>query len=39
MITDGEKWHYLAAKKLSALIRGITSNHAGDLLFKLSSFV
>ena len=27
MITDGEKWHYLAVKKLSALLRGITSNH------------
>ena len=25
MITDGEKWHYLAVKKLSALFRGITS--------------
>ena len=30
MITDGEKWHYLAVKKLSALIKGITSNHRGD---------
>ena len=30
MITDGKKWHYLAAKKLSALIRRITSNHYGD---------
>ena len=30
MITDGEKWHYLAVKKLSALIRGITSKHEGD---------
>ena len=27
MITDGEKWHYLAVKSLSALFRGITSNH------------
>ena len=27
MITDGKKWHYLAVKKLSALFRGITSNH------------
>ena len=27
MITDGEKWHYLAVKSLSALLRGITSNH------------
>ena len=30
MITDGEKWHYLAVKSLSALLRGITSNHNGD---------
>ena len=30
MITDGEKWHYLAVKKLSALFRGITSKHDGD---------
>ena len=29
MITDGEKWHYLAVK-LSALFRGITSNNNGD---------
>ena len=30
MITDGEKWHYLAIKKLSALLRGVTSKHDGD---------
>ena len=30
MITDGEKWHYLAVKRLSALFRGITSNNHGD---------
>ena len=30
MITEGEKWHYLAVKKLSALLRVITSNHNGD---------
>ena len=30
MIIDGEKWHYLAVKKLSALLRGITSKHEGD---------
>ena len=30
MITDGKKWHYLAVKSLSALLRGITSNHNGD---------
>ena len=31
MITDdGKKWHYLAVKKLSTLLRGITSNNHGD---------
>ena len=30
MITDGEKWHYLTIKSLSALLRGITSNNNGD---------
>ena len=30
MITDGKKWHYLAVKSLSKLLRGITSNHNGD---------
>ena len=30
MISDGEKWHYLRVKKLSAWLRGITSNHNGD---------
>ena len=30
MITDGEKWHYVAVKSLSALFRGITSNHKED---------
>ena len=30
MITDGEKQHYLAIKKLSELLRGITSNHKRD---------
>ena len=30
MITDGEKWHYLAVKKLSVLFKRITSNHKGD---------
>ena len=29
MITDGEKWHYLTARSLSALLKGITSNHDG----------
>ena len=30
MITDGKKWHYFAVKKITALFRGITSNHNGD---------
>ena len=30
MITDDEKWHYLAVKSLSALFRGITSKHEGE---------
>ena len=30
MITDGEKWHYLAIKILSALFRGIRGNNNGD---------
>ena len=30
MITDGEKWHYLAVKNLPALFKGITSKHDGD---------
>ena len=33
MITDGKKWHYLAVKSLSALFRGVTSNHNGDFYF------
>ena len=30
MITDGEKWHYLVVKSLSALFRRITGNNNGD---------
>ena len=30
MIIDGKKWHYLAVKSFSALLRGITSNQDGD---------
>ena len=30
MITDGEKWHYLAVKRLSALFREIAGNNHGD---------
>ena len=29
MITDGEKWHYLAVKSLSVLFRGIKGNNNG----------
>ena len=30
MISDGQKWHYLVVKKLSRLLRGITSKHKED---------
>ena len=30
MVTDGEKWHYLAVKQLPGLLRGITSSHKED---------
>ena len=30
MITDGEKWNYLAVKSLSALFREITDNNHGE---------
>ena len=30
MITDDEKWHYLAVKRLSVLFRGVTGNNNGD---------
>ena len=30
MIPNGEGWHYLAVKKLSALSIGTTSKHKGD---------
>ena len=30
MISSEEKWHYLAVKKISALLRGVTSKHYGD---------
>ena len=33
MITDGERWHYLPIIRLPALLRGITSNHQGDLYY------
>ena len=37
MITNGEKWHYLTVRSLSALLKGITSKHDGDS-FCLKSF-
>ena len=36
-VNDGKKWHYLAVKSLSALFRGITSNHVGEF-FCLNCF-
>ena len=33
MITDGEKWHYLAVKSLSALFLRIAGNHNGDFYY------
>ena len=30
MITDGNKWHYLAIINLSAFLEGKLSNHHGD---------
>ena len=31
MITDGtDNWYYLAVKRISGLLRGITSRHNGD---------
>ena len=30
MIADNKKWHYLAVKNISGLLREITSNHDGD---------
>ena len=30
MIANGDKWHYLAVKGLSALLKDITLNHDGD---------
>ena len=33
MITDSEKWHYLAVKGFSALFRGITGNNNGDFYY------
>ena len=33
MKKDEEGWNYLAVKKLSALLRGITSKHHGDFYY------
>ena len=33
MINDGEKWHYLAVKKISALLIGVPSNYVGDFYY------
>ena len=30
MISNGEEWHYLAVKELSALLKGIKSKNNGD---------
>ena len=30
MISNGEKWHYLTVTRISALFKGITSNHSSD---------
>ena len=30
MISDGEKYHYLAVTNLSGLLQGNSSNHRGD---------
>ena len=38
MIPNGEKWHYLAVKKLSALLRGITSKTNGGDFYCLNCF-
>ena len=37
MITDNKRWHYLAVKSISELLRRITSNHDG-YFFCLNCF-
>ena len=41
MILNGKGWHYLVVKKLSALLREITSKHHDDFycLYCFHSFV
>ena len=34
IIPNGERWNYLAVKKISALLREITSKHHGDFLMS-----
>ena len=34
MISNGERWHYAAVKKVPALLRGITSKYHGDFHFR-----
>ena len=29
-ISDGEKWYYLAVRRLNSLLKGVTANHNGD---------
>ena len=31
--SEGQWWHYVAVKKLSGLLRGITSKHHGDFYY------
>ena len=33
MILNGGGWHYLAVRKLSAFLKGITSKHNGNFYF------
>ena len=33
MITDGNKWHYLAVEKLTGLLMEVTSKYAGDFQY------
>ena len=33
MIPNEEGWYYLALKKVSALLRGLTSKHSGDFYY------
>ena len=33
MIIDGKKWHFLAVKSLSSLLRVVTSSHNGDFYY------